>query len=200
VLAVAAPVQAQLFSRKAPPNPSQRVPELVLILKTDPDERKRLHAAEELREYDAGTYTEIVPVLADVLLHEKKANVRLEALNSLFRIRPVQPVALTAIEKAANEDEFWRIRWQAKVDLTKLQLSGYPLKKAEAPVAIAKKKSSEEPALLEPTGPPARFVVEALPPPANPAPRPAANAPPAPRPLPSSVAPNPPLQGPSLFP
>ena len=68
---------------------SERVPELILTLKTESDERKRAQAAEELREYDARTFTEIVPVLVDVLHNDKKSNVRLEALNSLSRLRPV---------------------------------------------------------------------------------------------------------------
>ncbi len=100
VLAWAAPAQAQwFFSKKQKPNPTQRVPELIVIVKTDADERKRTHAAEELREYDATVFTEIVPVLADVLLLDKKMNVRLEALNSLARIRPVSTTAGRAWKK-----------------------------------------------------------------------------------------------------
>src|SRR5262249_33698182 len=106
VLAWAAPAPAQwIFAKKQKMNPSQRVPELVLIVKTDSDERKRSHAAEELRDYDSATFTEIVPVLVDVLQQDKKMNVRLEALTSLAKIRPVSARAGQAIEKAATEDE-----------------------------------------------------------------------------------------------
>ena len=93
-VASSAPAPAQwLHAKKPKVNPTQRVPELILIIKTDADERKRLQAAEELREYDATTFSEIVPVLVDVALHDKKSNVRMEALTSLARIRPVTPMA-----------------------------------------------------------------------------------------------------------
>ena len=81
VLAWTAPAPAQLFAKKVKPNPSQRVPELILIyLKTDPDEKKRAHAAEEIRDYDAILFAEIVPVLVDVLQNDKKMSVRHEAV------------------------------------------------------------------------------------------------------------------------
>src|ERR1700689_416256 len=86
-----------LFTKKAKVNPTQRVPELILIVKTDADERKRQHAAEELREYDTMTFAEIVPVLADVLKNDKKQGVRGEALSSLVKIRPATELAAHAI-------------------------------------------------------------------------------------------------------
>src|SRR4051794_20654954 len=72
------------FTKKAKVNATQRVPELILIVKTDADEKKRQRAAEELREYDVTTFAEIVPVLADVLKNDKKPGVRGEALSSLL--------------------------------------------------------------------------------------------------------------------
>ncbi|MBI1830541.1 MAG: hypothetical protein HYR84_03710 [Planctomycetes bacterium] len=67
ILASVHPAEAQLFAKKPKVNPSQRVPELIVIVKTDPDEKKRAHAAEELRDFDVTKFTEIVPVLVDVL-------------------------------------------------------------------------------------------------------------------------------------
>src|SRR5207248_9308794 len=98
LLACAMPAQAQLFFKKKGPVPAQRVPELILTLKTDTDERKRAVAAEELRDYDTKTFTEIVPTLVDVLANDKKQGVRLEALNSLARLRPVTQAAGHALE------------------------------------------------------------------------------------------------------
>ncbi|MSQ96033.1 MAG: HEAT repeat domain-containing protein [Gemmataceae bacterium] len=131
LLAWASPAQAQLLFKKVKVNASQRVPELILIVKTDPDERKRAHAAEELRDYDMAAYTEIVPVLVDVLLHDKKHSVRLEALGSLVKIRPITATAGQAMEKAATEDDVLRVRLQAKAALTKYHLAGYSAKKTE---------------------------------------------------------------------
>lgn len=151
MLAWTASAPAQWFTAKKPKvNPTQRVPELILTVKTDPDERKRLHAAEELREYDAAIFNEIVPVLGDVLRHDKKLGVRLEALNSLAKIRPVSTLAGQAIEKSAADDEALRVRLQAKALLPKYHVALNAAKKAEA---SAQKKGTNEPPLIEPQAP-----------------------------------------------
>jgi hypothetical protein len=194
ILAWAAPAPAQwFFSKKAKANPTQRVPELILTVKTDPDERKRASAAEELREYDARTFTEIVPVLADVLLHDKKQTVRSEALTSLSKIRPVSNLAGQAMEKAAAEDESLRVRWQAKTALPKYYLAGYLSRKTDPPPAKPKQTEEPPPAQPRPAQGTDTLRVQAPPPP------------PFPRPLPPGVAtpsaPDaPPVEGPSLFP
>jgi HEAT repeat protein len=201
-LAWAAPAQAQLFfPKKQKPNPTQRVPELIVIVKTDPDEHKRTHAAEELREYDAAVFTEIVPVLADVLLHDKKMNVRLEALNSLTKIRPVSTTAGRAMEKAAADDESLRVRLQAKASLPKYHLAGYSSKSAMP--ASNGKAQTEEPPLATPT-PPAPPKVVASPPAPPRVVGSVPSDPPIPRPFPPIAVPPvktpEPGQGPSLFP
>jgi HEAT repeat protein len=185
VLAWAAPAPAQwIFAKKQKVNPSQRVPELILIVKTDPDERKRTHAAEELRDYDSATFTEIVPVLVDVLHQDKKMNVRLEALNSLAKIRPVSARAGQAIEKAAAADESWRVRLQAKTSLPKYHLAGYSSRKSD-PAPVKKTSTSEPPLAVSPPAPPASdaFLRRMPPGEASPEPKKA-----------------PPLEGPALFP
>ena len=192
LLAWAAPAPAQgIFAKKPKVNPTQRVPELIITLKTDTDERKRSQAAEELRDYDVATFTEIVPVLVDVLLHDKKLNVRLEALGSLMKIRPVTNLAGHAIEKAAADDESWRVRLQAKTSLPKYHLAGYTSKKSDP--APAKKKPTDEPPIT--TAPPAP---PQTPPVINSFPRPLppgnVTPPAAPKTSPSTQ------QGPALFP
>ena len=196
ILIWTAPAPAQwFFSKKAKTNPTQRVPELILIVKTDPEERKRQSAAEELRDYDTAIFTEIVPILADVLQHDKKMSVRLEALTSLTKIRPVTSLAGHAIEKAAADDESWRVRLQAKTALPKYHLAGFVSKKSDpAPATTTRKPQTQEPPLaVDP------------PPMIPPLPAPLPMVPAAPRPLPPNVAPPartppPPTQGPSLFP
>lgn len=187
------PMPAQSFlSKKSKVNPTQRVPELILTVKTERDERKRAHAATELREYDTTTFNEIIPVLVDVLMTDRSVNVRTEALISLTRIRPVSQLAGHAIEKAAAEDESMRIRLQAKTALPKYHLAGYS-RKMEA--ALAKKKQTDEP----PVGaaPPASVKVAAPLPKFDPLPL----GPSPPRPFPTNVArPTTPVEGPALFP
>ena len=144
------PADAQLlFWRRPKVNPTQRVPELILTVKTDADDRKRTHAAEELRDYDAKTFTEIVPVLVDVLLNDKKVNVRTEALNSLAKIRPVSTLAGQAMERAAALDESPRLRSQAKSALVKYYQAGYSSGKNEPAVTpTVQKKTPEGPPVL----------------------------------------------------
>jgi len=196
LLIAGAPSHAQLvFSKKPKANPSQRVPELILTVKTDADEKKRANAAEELRDYDSVTFAEIVPVLVDVLKNDKKQTVRLEALNSLTKIRPVTTLAGQAIEKASADDENWRVRWQAKAAMPKYHLAGYSSKKADP-----KGAGTGEPPIADPITP---LPLPRFDPMEAPRVTPTTSTS-TPRPLPKTVAPKttpvPPQQGPSLFP
>lgn len=207
LIGCATPSQAQFFFKPKPRvNPLQRVPELIITLKTDSDERKRAKAAEELRDYDAATFGEIVPVLADALLMDKKQSVRLEALAGLARIRPVNAIAGQAMEKAAAEDESLRVRFQARTALTKYHLAGYSSKRPDS-VTVNRMGSVEPPLSLIPSPPPGPSIA----PPrveVGPLPEPVVTNPSVPRPLPKGVTTppakkttaEPPLQGPSLFP
>ena len=148
----AVPAQAQFFHKRARPIPAQRVPELILILKTETDERKRFQAAEELREYDARTFSEIVPVLADVARSDRRTGVRVEALNSLARLRPISQPAGQAMERAAASDESLRVRLHAKSLLLKYHLAGYSSSGRTEP-SVAQ-PTMQEPPLAEPVAPP----------------------------------------------
>ena len=156
----AGPAHAQLFSKKPRPAPQQRVPELILTVKTEADERKRAAAAEELREFDGRTFTEIVPVLVDVLQNDKSSSVRYEALDSLSRLRPVTPLAGQALERA-QQDENWRVRWHAKTSLMRYQWAGYTPAKVD-PMAPKTVVSSKEPPLAN-LPPPPTIQVEGQP-------------------------------------
>jgi hypothetical protein len=153
----ALPAEAQLFFKKARPIPAQRVPELILTLKTETDERKRAAAAEELRDYDAKTFTEIIPVLIDVLHNDKKTGVRLEALNSLYRLRPVSQAAGQAIEYTSANDESLRVRLQAKSTLLKYHIAGYSSSGKSEPTPF--QPTTQEPPLADPPGLPIPAVV-----------------------------------------
>ena len=78
-----------IFNRKPKPNPAERVPQLVYQLKTDKDDDKRAQAAEELRNFDAAAYPEIVNALVEAALGDPKPKVRSEAVQSLGKIRPI---------------------------------------------------------------------------------------------------------------
>src|SRR5947209_19796062 len=75
-----------IFGKKTKPNPAERVPQLIVAVKTDKDESKRLSAAEELRQYDPAAFPDIVPVLIDVMMNDDKPSVRSEAAERLGKM------------------------------------------------------------------------------------------------------------------
>jgi hypothetical protein len=133
-----------IFGRKAKGNPKDRVPELIAIVKTDGDERKRADAAEELRFYDPAAFPEIVPVLIDVLLNDKKPSVRAEAASSLGKIRPVSQSAGLALEQAVSNDTSMSVRLQARSALFGYRWAGYKSVRKEEPLI-----PSKEPPVVE---------------------------------------------------
>jgi HEAT repeat protein len=157
-----AEAQLGLFSKKPKIPPAQRVPELILQAKTDPDEHKRVVAVEELREFDTKTFLEIVPVLVDVARSDAKASVRLEAINSLARIRPVSQQAGQTLEWAAAHDDSWKVRWQAKSSLMRYGWAGYHAGKNENTGAVPQRPVTQEPPVNNSRGNP-----PASPPPAT---------------------------------
>jgi hypothetical protein len=123
-----------LFGRKKEkPDPKQRVPELVATLKSDKDSDKRSRAAEELRTYDPAQFPEIIPALIDALQNDPKPGVRIDALQSLSRLRPVTQDAGEALEQALAKDSSMRVRLQARSALLQYHWAGYRSKKPEVP-------------------------------------------------------------------
>jgi hypothetical protein len=155
-----------LFGKKTTVNPAERVPALIVTLKTDQDERKRASAATELGKFDAGAFAEIVPVLADALQQDPKPTVRMDAASSLGALRPISQLAGQALEKASASDDNWRVRWHAKNLLVKYRALGYAPGKRETPSPNGPKTVEpplfEPTALLKPKSPP-----QAVPPPAT---------------------------------
>lgn len=113
-----------LFGKSHKPNPTERVPQLLVMVRTDADEGKREDAARELRDYDPATFPAIVPVLIDVLKSDTKPSVRAEAARSLGKIRPVSLQAGQALE-AATKDGSIRVRMQARTSLVGYKIGGY---------------------------------------------------------------------------
>ena len=129
---------AGLFTKKSKPDPKDRVPELLVIIKNDKDEHKRLAAAAELKQYDPSTFPLIVPVLIDVLMTDAKPSVRTEAAESLSKIRPVTKQAGLALEQALEKDSSMRVRMQARYALLQYHWAGYKSSSKDAAVADSK--------------------------------------------------------------
>jgi hypothetical protein len=175
-----------IFGKKSKPNPAERVPELLGTVKTDGDEHKRATAAEELRQYDPTQFPDIVPVLIDVLLNDKKPSVRAEAAQSLGKLRPISQQAGQALEQALAKDSSMRVRLQVRSALVQYHWSGYRSKKEEPPAPgkdpppqtkepplAAPGTSTKEPPLAPPAAkPPLPRIVP------QPAPLPVKNPPP----------------------
>jgi hypothetical protein len=154
------------FGRKNKPTPAERVPELIQTLKIDGDEHKRSSAAEELRQYDASQFPDMVPALIEALLGDKKPAVRAEAAQTLGKLRPVTPAAGAALEQALAKDGSMRVRLQARSSLLQYRWSGYapkgkeeaaapPPQSKEPPLAVAPPSQSKEPPLAPPAAAPA---------------------------------------------
>jgi hypothetical protein len=159
-LAVAASAQSAaagiLFNRHPKPNPSERVPVLLVTLRTEREDRKREAAVEELARYDAGTFPEIVPALVDLSQQDRSAGVRLEALKALTHLRPVNAQAGWALEQAANNDANLRVRLQARTLLWEYHLSGYHGGGKGEPPVVPGSVTTREPPLAPPLPPPVR--------------------------------------------
>ncbi|HZT82344.1 MAG TPA: HEAT repeat domain-containing protein [Gemmataceae bacterium] len=143
-----APAHAGIFGKKNRPDPNQRVPELIITVKTDGDEKKRECAAEELRQYDPKQFPDIIPVLVDVLFNDKKPAVRAEAATSLGKIRPISQQVGWALEQAVEKDSSIRVRLAARSALLSYHWAGYHSSKEPPPPPQTK----EPP--LAPGGPP----------------------------------------------
>jgi hypothetical protein len=169
-----------LFGKRNKVNPAQRVPELIQIVRTTAEERKRIAAVDELRQYDAGAFPQIVPVLAEVLKNDPSTAVRAEAAHSLGRLRPASVEAAQALE-AAGKDAPKRVRFQARAALL-----FYPASTSHA-AAMARGPSASGQAPVVTTAAPAPAASTV---PANPVLIPVPNGP-------TSVSHEPPLASPT---
>jgi hypothetical protein len=154
VPALALPAQGSIFGKRLATPPERRVPELLYIVKTDPDEGKRAAAAAELREYDAKRFPDMMLVLIDVLQNDTKPSVRREAAITLGRLRPISAAAGQTLQQAASKDPSLRVRVQAWSSLKIYQLNGYSSRmKDPAPPLV-----TNEPAMvrLNPAAPKAQ--------------------------------------------
>jgi HEAT repeats len=147
-----------LFGKKAKVDPAKRVAELIITVKTEQDDRKRASAAAELGTFDALSFPEIVPVLVDIMQHDPKSALRMDAASSLGGLRPVSQVVGETLEKAASSDENMRVRLHAKSILMKYRIAGYspgssgqktsPAKNGEPPLLDANGAPRQSPAVM----------------------------------------------------
>jgi hypothetical protein len=144
-----ATARAGIFSKHAKIDPAERVPTLIATLRGEQDERKRTAAAEELRQYDPSLFPEIIPTLADAAQRDPKSSVRLEAIQTLAKLRPVSQRAGLALEQATH-DESVRVRFQARTLLWQYHMAGYRGGKTPDIAGSGNMIRTEEPPLATP--------------------------------------------------
>lgn len=112
--------------KKKPKGDSQdKVKQLVGTLQTDPDEKKRLAALGELREYDTRHHPELVPSLIASLQKDPSPTVRSSAADTIGKTKPVYQQAGLALESSQAEDPAKEVREAAKAALFQYHLNGY---------------------------------------------------------------------------
>jgi hypothetical protein len=171
------------FKSKPKTDPA-RVSTLLETLKSDPDEKKRKSAADELGGADARIQPEVASGLSTALQKDASAAVRAEAARSLGQLDQVFPLAGVALEAAAAGDPSPIVRLAAKQTLWEYHLNGYRSPKG----ADGLTTQTVEPPIAPPAG--ARPVVALIPvpPPAVPTLPPPAMSTAAPS-LPAAAAP-----------
>lgn len=121
------PVHAQgiLNILKRRPEPAPKVPELIHQLQGSDQARSRSTAANDLRQYDAKQFPEVIRALIHSLEHDVNPSVRAEAAQALGRTHPITQAAGQALERAASKDSVWRVRMQAWSSLKGIQIQGW---------------------------------------------------------------------------
>jgi len=124
-VSIALPLHAwDFWGKHSKQNAAERVPQLIVTAKADPDEDKRAAAVKELRENDPNSFKDIIPVLIDVLEHDSKPSVRAEAATSLSKLRPISQEVGWALEEATKDSSI-RVRFTARNVLMSYRISGY---------------------------------------------------------------------------
>ena len=114
-----------IFRKKPKPESAAKTKQLVTTLQSDPDEKKRVQAAEELRSVDPRNNPDVVPALIGALQKDPSPAVRTEAVESIGKMKPVSPSAAVAMETALQSDPDPKVRDAVKAALWQYHLNGY---------------------------------------------------------------------------
>ena len=119
-----------LFKRKTkdeepPPAAAPTARQFIAVLQTDPDERKRVYAAQVLRTADPRTDAAIVPALIGSLQRDPSPAVRSQAAGALGGMKPIYQHAGLALQASAQADPAEAVREASKAALWQYHLAGY---------------------------------------------------------------------------
>jgi len=119
------PLGLGLLKRKPKADPAAKAKQLVATLQSDPDERKRKSAAEELREFDPRNNPDVLPALIGSLQKDPSAAVRIETAQTIGKLKPVSQPAGIAMETAFQSDPDIKVREAVQAALWQYHLNGY---------------------------------------------------------------------------
>lgn len=129
-------------STKPPVTPSERIEQLLSILKTDRKEDKRLKAAEELASLASSEYPEIVSGLIDALVRDSSTSVRKAVIHSLAAIEPATHEVKDALDQAVKSDKAWTVRQAARIALWRYKPKDEPAQVPEPKVRNSSKPTN----------------------------------------------------------
>lgn len=119
------PLGLGLLKRKPKADPTAKAKQLIATLQSDPDEKKRRAAAEDLRDFDPRNNPDVIPALTSCLQKDPTAAVRIEAAISLGKLKPVSQPAGIAMETAFQADPDAKVREAVQAALWQYHLNGY---------------------------------------------------------------------------
>ncbi|MFO0936958.1 MAG: HEAT repeat domain-containing protein [Gemmataceae bacterium] len=133
------------FRKKA--DPAAKVKQLTETLRTDPDEKKRKGAAEELQETEAKLVPEVIPVLIASIRQDPSATVRASVAETIGKLKPVTASVGAVLETSASNDPSDVVRRAAQTALVAYQANGY---RSTQPLSTAQ---TNEPPFAKPKPP-----------------------------------------------
>jgi hypothetical protein len=125
-----------LKRRQTKPDPQSRSKQLIETLRNDPDEAKRKAAAQEIRGLDARNVPDIIPALIQSLQKDPSPTVRMEAVDTLGKLKPISQPAGLAMESALQTDPDLKVRDAIKAALWQYHLNGYKTPQGGSPLAM----------------------------------------------------------------
>lgn len=172
-------------SAKPKITPSERIEQLLHILKTDRKDEHRSNAAEELGKLASPEYPEVVSGLIDALVRDESSSVRKVVVRTLSGIQPATHEVKEALDQAVKQDKAWTVRQAARLAVWRYKPTDEPPSTPGPKLRNTSKptQAGNVPALKKITRPPAEQMdpLKSLPIPTPPVPAvPAVEAPPAP--------------------
>ncbi|HSQ56415.1 MAG TPA: HEAT repeat domain-containing protein, partial [Gemmata sp.] len=153
-----------LAARRARLIDAARIRQLAEILRSDPDERRRKAAVQELGSADPRVHPDVMPSLIGAL-RSNAATVRAAAAETIGRYHTVFPLAGAALESAAEADPSPIVRDAAKQSLWEYHLNGYKSPKGTELFLT----QTVEPPIAKPARPAPATIAVVVPPPSVPA-------------------------------